>query len=187
MEKPALVVTITIDVDVGGARRLVGRRTRPDARNGGRTGFLQIRRSRPIRDGESPEQAAADSIAFADPGGSGRHLQWLIEGPGDTGLDCSSAEYADGGSFYRSVMRPTKQELFERARMELAEASTPEARNKFVEQFVVPMERTPAGPAHKHVPAGGAGTVQRQIAGACVDPVCALVGWMFRRQSQRGA
>ena len=62
--------------------------------------------------------------------------------------------------------------VFERARVGLAQASTPEAFNKFVEQFVGPMQALPDGTfTEKQMPPACAeGIVQRQVAGGGFEP-----------------
>jgi hypothetical protein len=63
--------------------------------------------------------------------------------------------------------------VFERARRGLAQASTPQAFNKFVEQFVGPMEALPDGTfvPKQMPPAGAEDIVQRQVAGGGFEPL----------------
>ncbi len=87
MDEPELVTETGIETDERGARRFVEESTRPDPARGGRSAYLRIRRSRPIRDGETAQLAAADSLAFAD----------------DAALDCTRAcgGEQDGDRFTR--------------------------------------------------------------------------------------
>ena len=61
--------------------------------------------------------------------------------------------------------------IVERARENLAAASTPEAFNRFVDGFVGPIEKTPQGIVKRQMPLSeDKGTVQRSVAGGGFEP-----------------
>src|SRR4051794_12023744 len=106
MEDPKLIVETTIEIDNNGARRFVEKSTRPDPARGGRSDFVQIRRSRPVRENETPEQAAADSLAFTDDSQNYTRHSLHVGPPGLGGFSAYQTNFSDGSFRYKSYARP---------------------------------------------------------------------------------
>jgi len=104
-DEPAEQATVEVETAEDGSRRWVEQRTRP--KPDGRSDSLQIRYSRAARDGETPEQAAADFLAFAKDRPRVPVTHMAIVGPPPLGgFSAYSGTYPDGSSFYSSYARP---------------------------------------------------------------------------------
>ena len=97
MENPKFETKTCVEVDDHGTRRVVETRKKNDPC----ATWIEQLTSRPIRAGETPEQAAADSIAFAQDNTSSESR--VVVGAG--GLSVST-EFPDGSSSYLSFAKP---------------------------------------------------------------------------------
>ena len=97
MGHPEFETMTCVNVDDQGTRRVVETRKKNDPS----ATWIEQLTSRPIRAGETPEQAAADSIAFARETTSSESR--VLVGAG--GLSVCT-EFPDGSSSYVSFARP---------------------------------------------------------------------------------
>src|SRR4051794_26078505 len=100
MEQPPVVIETSVATEKDGATRFTEKQTRPGPDD--RSDWLLMRTSRPIRDDETCEDAAADSMAFSPeasrPPHNHYHFGGLLEG-----VTAYSCEFPDGSSRYVSI------------------------------------------------------------------------------------
>ncbi len=108
MREPVEKVETRVETDQDGVTRYVEQHTRPW--QNGQSNSLLIRTSRPMRDDETCEQAAADSKAFREDFSPEEHvgrMHILFSGPSGLGkISAYSTKYADGSSSWQSFARP---------------------------------------------------------------------------------